>query len=74
VPVLHFWCFQEADRSSLEENCLIRIGGGEDSCDDFVIGELFEKGAMALKPVKLRIFQFVVFSLNFSNFSRGGSP
>ena len=31
MPVLHFWCFQEANRSSLEENVLIRMAGDKDS-------------------------------------------
>jgi hypothetical protein len=31
LPILHFWCFHEVIRSSLEENVLIRIAGDENS-------------------------------------------
>jgi hypothetical protein len=44
APILPFWCFQEAYRSSLEENVLIRIGGGENSYGEFVSGKTFENG------------------------------
>jgi hypothetical protein len=45
-PILHFGFFHEADRSSLEGNVLIRIGGGEDSYGLFISGETFEKCAI----------------------------
>jgi hypothetical protein len=40
--ILHFWCFHEADRSSLEVNVLIRIVGDEDSYADCVMRQTFE--------------------------------
>jgi hypothetical protein len=44
APILHFGCSQEANRSSLEENVLIRIAGDEDSYAECVTREKFEKG------------------------------
>jgi hypothetical protein len=44
APILHFGCSQEANSSSLEENVLIRIAGGEDFYAGFVMGQTFEKG------------------------------
>jgi hypothetical protein len=39
-------CFQEADRSPLEEDVLIRMAGDEDSYADFVMRQTFEKSAI----------------------------
>jgi hypothetical protein len=61
APIFHFWCFQETNRSSLEENFLIRMAGGEDSYAEFVSGETFEKGA--IRPSSLRLRQHVFMGL-----------
>jgi hypothetical protein len=44
MSTLYFWCFQEAGRSSLGQNVLIRMAGGEDSYAEFVMGQTFENG------------------------------